>query len=141
MSTFERWCLINEHQLFGASPEIVARFVADIAPMGIDEMLRAVQEVSRMHCAHGLADPTSGGPVQALVNAITRIDPPRSWPKEEKARFLALPYDLQVYLAKRQAIDDEHIHKLQRELADLRKEHHGISQTNKNDGRDAAAAA
>ena len=81
------------------APSAVARFVADIAPAGIEKVWQEVSAVSRAHYLIGLADPTSAGPVSAALNAIARIDPPRSWPKEHKFRFTALPYDLQVYVA------------------------------------------
>jgi hypothetical protein len=121
MNLFERWCVLNGHKPFGASPETVARFVADIEPLGIGQVWKAVQAISRAHSAHGLPDPTLGGPVAAAINAVAKIDPPRSWPAEEKLRFLTLPYDIQSYLAKRQAADDSLIRKLQNELAQLKK--------------------
>ena len=123
MNSFEKWCVLNGHKPFGASPETVARFVSDIAPMGIAAVWDAVQEVSRAHYVHGLPDPTLGGPVAAAINDIAKIDPPRSWPAEEKLRFLTLPYPTQAYLAKRQVADDALIRKLQNELAQLKRKH------------------
>ena len=124
---FERWCILNGHQPFGAAPAIVAQFVNDIAPMGIEQVWKAVQDVARMHSAHGLPDPTVNPCVAAAINEIAKIDPPRSWPDEEKRRFLTLPYDIQAWLSKRQAIDDALIRKIQRQLADccnyIMKEH------------------
>jgi len=132
MTMFERWCILNGHKPFGAAPAIVAQFVDDIASMGIEQVWEAVQEVARMHSAHGLPDPTQSKAVASAVNDITKIDPPRSWPDEEKHRFLTLPYPTQAYLAKRQVADDALIRKLQNELAQLKKE---------NENADQAAAA
>ena len=36
----------------------------------------------------------------AVINDISKIDPPRSWPAADKGRFKSLPYDLQVYVEK-----------------------------------------
>lgn len=120
---FERWCILNGHKPFGVSPAIVAQFVDDIAPMGIEQVWPAVQEVARMHTAHGLPDPTQSKDVAAAINAIAKIDPPRSWPAEEKLRFLTLPYDIQLIISKREADRDKQIRHMQNELAQLKKEH------------------
>jgi hypothetical protein len=135
---FERWCILNGHKPFGAAPAIVAQFVDDIASMGIEQVWPAVQEVARMHSAHGLPDPTQSKAVAAAINAVAKIDPPRSWPAEEKILFLNLPYDIQSYLAKRQADDDALIRKLQNELAQLKKEHTNGIQTDITTDKSAA---
>jgi hypothetical protein len=127
MNMFEKWCALKGQKPFGASPDIVARFVGDIAPMGIAAVWEAVQEVSRAHYMHGLASPCDGGPVAAAINEIAKIDPPRSWPAEEKHRFLTLPYDIQSYLARRQAADDALIRKLQNQIAELKKENTNVA--------------
>ena len=92
---FEKWCAMMGEQPIPASPMIVARFVDEIAMMGIDVVWPAVQEISRAHYTIGLADPTLSGPVTLAVNGISKINPPRSWHKDHWPRFLALPYDLQ----------------------------------------------
>jgi hypothetical protein len=139
MNLFERWCVLNGQKPFGASPETVARFVSDIAPMGIGEVWDAVQEVSRAHYMHGLPDPTLGGPVAAAINDIAKIDSPRSWPKEDQLRFRTLPYDMQLIIGKREADRDKQIRHLQNELAQLKRKHeHGIQVSS--DDIDQAAA-
>jgi hypothetical protein len=128
MNLFERWCVLNGHKPFGASPETIARFVSDIAPMGIAAVWDAVQEVSRAHYMHGLPDPTLGGPVAAAINAIAKIGPPRSWPAEEKLRFLTLPYDIQLIISKRERDRDNQVRTMQHEFAKLKKEHEHADQ-------------
>ncbi|WP_369723657.1 hypothetical protein AB8Z38_06735 [Bradyrhizobium sp. LLZ17] len=105
-----------------ATPMMVARFVADIAPWGIDKIWPIVQQISRAHYTVGLADPTLGGPVAATINEIAKIEPPRSWPKEQKARFAQLPYDLQVYAANHDRQREREIHRAHSEAAKLRQE-------------------
>ena len=126
---FERWCILNGHKPFGAAPAIIAQFVDDIAPMGIAAVWDAVQEISRSHSAHGLPDPTQSKAVAAAINDIAKIDPPRSWPDEEKLRFRTLPYDIQAWLAKKADTDSKQIRHLQNELAQLKKEHTNGIQT------------
>ena len=122
MKMFEDWCLLNGEKAHQATPAVVARFVKDIAPMGISRVWRAVQEISRTHYVIGLADPTLGGPVAAAINEISRIAPPRSWPKEEQIRFLTLPYDIQITIEKRERDRDNQVRTLQNEFATLKKD-------------------
>jgi hypothetical protein len=90
--------------------------------MGISKVWRAVQEISRTHYVIGLADPTLGGPVAIAMNEISKIAPPRSWPKEEQIRFLTLPYDIQVTIEKRERDRDNQVRTLQNEFANLKRD-------------------
>ena len=100
-SMFEDWCNLLGRRPLPAPPTLVAQYVAETGPLGIEEVWKAVQEVSLAHCAAGFADPTLGGAVAAAINEISKIEPPRSWPKEMKGRFATLPYDLQLYVSDR----------------------------------------
>ncbi|RZM98714.1 hypothetical protein CWO91_36820 [Bradyrhizobium genosp. SA-3] len=102
-SLFQNWCTLNGVQPVPVAPHVVARFIADITPLGIDKVWPAVQEISRTHYTVGLADPTLGHPVATLVTEIGAVEPPRSWDKEHKLRFKSLPYDLQLYIAAKEA--------------------------------------
>jgi hypothetical protein len=119
---FDRWCVLRNEDPLPASPNAVARFIADVAPHGIEKVWPLVAAISRAHYVIGLADPTGGGPVSAALNAIARIDPPRSWPKEQKFRFTSLPYDLQVYVAGHEARREKEIRRAQSETAKVRQE-------------------
>jgi hypothetical protein len=121
MEMFERWAALNGLKAHGASPTTIAKFVADIASMGISRVWRAVQEISRAHYVIGLADPTLGGPVAAAVNEISKITPPRSWPKEEQIRFLTLPYDVQLIVEKRERDRDNQVRAMQNEFAAIKR--------------------
>jgi uncharacterized protein YdcH (DUF465 family) len=123
MNIFERWCALHGEKPYGANNETVARFVSDIAPMGIEQVWEALQEISRAHYVHLLPDPTVGETVTTALNNICRVNFPRSWPKNLHDRFNMLPHEIQHWLARRQAADDALIQKLQREHAQLKKEH------------------
>ena len=122
MTLFERYCALHGYQPFGASNETVARFVTDIAPMGIEQVWEALREVSRAHYVHGLHDPTLGETVATALNNIAKVDPPRSWPKELHERFKMLPHEIQHWLAKKADMDSKEIRRLQREYAEKKKE-------------------
>jgi hypothetical protein len=138
MNLFERYCALHGHKSYGAVPAIVAQFVADIAPIGIEQVWEALRDVSRMHYVHGLPDPTVGETVTAALNSIAKVDFPR-WPKELRERFEMLPHEIQHWLARRQAHDDKLIRNLQRETAELRKAN-GIQITDTTAGTDRVDA-
>ena len=70
-----------------------------------------------MHTLLGLADPTLGGPAADAISAIAGVAPPRSWPREFKQRFRALPYDIQVYLAAHETRRERALRRAQNEAA------------------------
>jgi hypothetical protein len=124
MTQWERWCALHGHQPVPASPTMIARFIAELSPLGVDQVWPAVLEISRAHYTIGLPDPVASAPVTMEMNRLSGIKPPRSWPREDQIRFATLPYDIQTWLSKRQAIDDALIRKIQNELAQLKKESH-----------------
>jgi hypothetical protein len=119
---FTKWCELNGLSACPAAPAAVARFVSDCAALGIERLWPAVQEISKMHVALGLADPTLGGTVADAIDAVARIAPPRSWPGDRKLRFKSLPYDLQVYVAAHEAQREKAIRRAQNEAASARQQ-------------------
>jgi hypothetical protein len=117
---FARWCELNSVSSCPAAPADVARFVSDCAPLGIERLWPAVQEVSKLHVSRGLADPTLGGAVAAAIDGVSRIDPPRSWPDDRKQRFKLLPYDLQIYVAAHETQRERALRRAQNEAATAR---------------------
>jgi hypothetical protein len=128
---FARWCALNAVTELPAAPADVAKFVADCAPLGIEQVWPLVGDISRAHSAVGLADPTLGGPVSAAINEIAKVDPPRSWPKAHKARFLSLPYDLQVYVSNHEVQREKEVRRAHNEAAQARKDLASIQQPTK----------
>jgi len=120
MTTFENWCALNDVPSLPARPADVARFVTVCEPLGMEKIWPMIEEISRAHYVRGLADPTLGGWVSVAVNEIAKIDPPRSWPKDKKARFATLPYDLQVYLSRHEAQRDKEVRRAQSEAAKVK---------------------
>jgi hypothetical protein len=119
-SLFGNWCELNGIASCPAAPAAVARFVTDCASLGMERLWPAVQEISRLHVSLGLADPTLGGVAAAAINAVSDIDPPRSWPNDRKQRFKSLPYDLQVYVLSHEAQREKALRRAQNEAATLR---------------------
>ena len=119
---FEKWCSLHGEQPIPASPTIIARFIADVAPMGIDRVWPAVLEIARAHYTVGLPDVTNSFPVATAISAISKIEPPRSWPAAEKLRFASLPYDIQKCIAARETDRDREVKHMHTEFAKLKKE-------------------
>jgi hypothetical protein len=117
---FVKWCELNGLSPCPAAPAHVARFVVDCAPLGIERLWPAIQDISRLHVSVGLADPTLGGVAAEAISDLAEIDPPRSWPAGHKQRFKSLPYDLQVYVAAHEAQREKALRRAQNEAASLR---------------------
>lgn len=117
---FVKWCELNAVSSYPAAPTTIAQFVADCASIGIDRLWPAVQEISRLHVAAGLADPTLGGAAAAAISDLAGIVPPRSWPDDRKQRFRSLPYDLQVYVAAHETQREKALRRAQNEAAAAR---------------------
>lgn len=117
---FVKWCELNGLSPCPVAPTHVARFVVDCAPLGIERLWPAIQDISRLHVSVGLADPTLGGAVAEAVSDLAAIDPPRSWPADHKQRFKSLPYDLQIYVAAHEAQREKALRRAQNEAASAR---------------------
>jgi hypothetical protein len=143
---FVKWCELNGLSPCPAAPAHVARFVVDCAPLGIERLWPAIQDISRLHVAVGLADPTLGGVTAEAISDLAGIDPPRSWPAGPKQRFKSLPYDLQVYVAAHEAQREKALRRAQNEAASARqklaacpKSKTHSNEENKSDENDAHA--
>lgn len=126
---FVRWCELRGVAPCPATPDVVARFVADCASLGIERLWPAVQEISRLHVSAGLADPTLGGPVASAIAHKTGIQPPRSWPDDRKKRFRSLPYDLQIFIATHEVRRDKALRRAQNATAAALKQLEALQRT------------
>jgi hypothetical protein len=117
---FAKWCELNGLSPCPATPMHVAGFVTDCAPLGIERLWPAVQDISRLHVSAGFADPTLGGAAAKAISDLAGIEPPRSWPADHKQRFKTLPYDLQVYIAAHEAQREKALRRAQNEAASAR---------------------
>lgn len=117
---FKAWCEQKAVTPFPARPASVAYFVLDNVLLGIDQIEKVIASISAVH--DGVADPTISPLVSAALNHVSPIDPPRSWPKEHKQRFLSLPRELQVYVVTRETQRDKEVTRAQNEIGRVRQE-------------------
>jgi len=130
-SPFGQWALARRLPVLPTLPGYVAEFVARSSKK-LDDLIAATQEVSRLHTSNGLADPCTAQ-VTAAFQAIAPIDPPRSWPKDQKACFAELPYGLQKYVAAHEDRREKEIHRAHNEAANARKALEAIQQPRETD--------
>lgn len=139
---FGKWCLLKGIRPLPVTPDIVAAFIVDCTELGADTVWKAVKEISVDHLTGGFADPTAGGPAAHLMNTLSKIAAPRSWPDEFKFRFFALPYDLQEFFAAHEARREKEIKRAHNEAAKAHKELAAIQQPTKvTDGTSQNAAS
>jgi hypothetical protein len=120
-SPFERYCYQRRLAPVPAPPATVVAFVRDNAGLPIEQLWEAVQQITQSHLEIGLADPVAG-PATEEISLLANIDPPNSWPKAEKERFKALPYDLQLYMVEREMQRDREVRRIQNDLAKTRQQ-------------------
>jgi hypothetical protein len=119
---FAAWCERKGVKTLPARPASVALFVLENGGLGVDALALMVLKISQFHLRRGQADPTSGYPVATALNRIAKIDEPRSWPKEKKARFTSMPYDLQKYVAAHEGQREKEIRRAHNDAATARRE-------------------
>jgi hypothetical protein len=119
---FARWCEVRRTPFCPASPAAVASFVNDCATLGISQIWAAVQDISRLHASAGLADPTLGHAVVTAISAVAGIEPPRSWPDQQKRSFKLLPYDIQLFIAAHEQRREKALRRAQNDAAAARRE-------------------
>lgn len=114
---FGRWATVRKFPVLPTMPAYVAEFVRDTYPAAtIEILIGATEEVSRLHTGNGLADPVTCE-VTTVFQGIRAIAAPRSWPAEQKARFLQLPYGLQSFFAEHEAQREKQIRRAQNAAA------------------------
>jgi hypothetical protein len=131
-AAFVRFCERKGTTALPASIGAVALFVLGHQGFGLEAVLGQLADISGAHCDAGLADPTTAACVTGALSRIAKIEPPRSWPKAQKARFLSMSYDLQLFVAKHEEQRERAIHKAHQEAADLRHAQQRVETTNEN---------
>jgi hypothetical protein len=126
LDPFNRWASQRHARRCPAKPATIALFVLSQNDMGVavDVILAQLNAIEAMHDKFTLPNPVRTAAVRCAMETVVKADPPRSWPKKDKAAFAMLPSDIRLILAKRQEQMDTEIRRLQskvaRELLELR---------------------
>jgi hypothetical protein len=135
---FAQWAKEKSLTAYPARPGVVAFYVLENIPLGIARLEAVVESISAVHEWQGVADPTASPMVSAALNQIAPITPPRSWPKEQGARFLSLPRAMQKQIAERETEREKAVRRAQNEVGKLKQE---LKKEQEQNGQVIAAAA
>ncbi len=121
---FLKWAALKSVRSLPARPAVVAAFILDQTQLGmaVANLLAILEVVERAHDLVGLPNPVRCALPRLALERIIKTDPPRSWPKEEKAQFALLPPDIRHVIAEREKERDAGLRRKQNELAEKRKE-------------------
>src|SRR5262245_49822244 len=104
ITPFVQWCDATGVRACPARPTTVAAYLQTKLDEGIppERILRTLSGIAAAHNAFGFADPTHTTVVANVLEGVTTVEPPRSWPKAEKLSFNLLPPDIRAIIAKRE---------------------------------------
>jgi hypothetical protein len=119
LDAFNRWAGQRHARRCPARPATVALFALSQNDMGVavDTILAQLNAIEAMHDKFSLPNPVRTAAVRSAMETVVKADPPRSWPKKDKAAFAMLPSDIRLILAKRQEKMDTEIRRLQSKVA------------------------
>jgi hypothetical protein len=119
LDPFNKWASERHARRCPAKPATVALFALEQADMGvaIDVILAQLSAIEAMHDKFSLPNPVRTAAVRSALETLIKTDPPRSWPKAEKAMFALLPPDIRHIIALRQEQMDREIRKLHSKVA------------------------
>ena len=113
---YAQWASQKRVRYCPAKPTTVAAFLAERAHLGEQVALDTAAAIAPLHDVHGLSNPVATATVRDVLAAIVQTDPPRAWPKEDKARFAMLPADIKEIIARREHERDRALRRQQNEL-------------------------
>jgi hypothetical protein len=101
---FIQWCAAANVRHLGATPATCAAFILSQAKVGIapERIVAEAAAIEKLHDQYNLANPLQTRTARFALDQVLKIEPPRSWPKEEKAMFTHLPVQIRNIIAKRE---------------------------------------
>jgi hypothetical protein len=116
------WCAKKTVRHCPAKLAAVATFIFEFAHRGADFLIDAVNAIERLHDVHNMPNPCATSIVREALASVFEIDPPRSWPKEDRTKFLLLPIEIQWVVRNREEQRDKDLRRRHNELHKLRQE-------------------
>jgi hypothetical protein len=123
LTPFVNWCAQRGVRHLPCRCEVAATFLSEVAHRGPEYVASMVAAIGRMHTVHAsLADPTASSAVTFVLNqSVTPVEPPRSWPKAEKALFVKLSPAIKAIIAKRESDRERELRRAQNDAAEAKK--------------------
>jgi hypothetical protein len=106
-----------------ARPSVVAAYVLQEHGLGTpaQQILAILESIVAFHDHHSAPNPAATAVVRHALGEAIHIEPPRSWPKEDKVLFATLPPDIRDVIARREQAREIELRRKQNEVAELRK--------------------
>jgi hypothetical protein len=121
-AVFEEFCAKWKVPSLPARPTTCAGFCIQHRGLDADELVEVMAGVSRAHQASNLADPTASFECNVVLARFIKIEPPRSWTKEDRVEFFRLPITAQAIVVRREGERDRALHQAMQKIADERKQ-------------------
>jgi hypothetical protein len=123
LDPFNKWASSRSARRCPAKPATVALFALEQADMGVpaQHILAQLDAIEKLHDKFSLSNPVRTAIVQAALATIIKVDPPRSWPREDKVRFARLDPDIREIIAKRENDRDRELRRLQTKAAEAKR--------------------
>jgi hypothetical protein len=121
---FLKWCDgLNVHHL-PATPTTCAAFILSQHKVGFapERIAAEARAIELLHDHYGLANPLQTRAARWALEQVLKIEPPRSWPKEEKVMFMHLPVQIRNVIANREQNRETHLRRSQNEIAAIKKQ-------------------
>jgi hypothetical protein len=124
LAPFVEWCNARQVRYCAAKPATVAAFVFHQKRIGGADgvVLATLDAVTRLHDAYQLANPVATHAVRSALAQTMTIEPPRSWPADDKAAFARLPADVAAVIARRERERDSWFRRQQNAAVECNKE-------------------
>ncbi len=116
---FNRWAESKSARRAPAKPTTVAAFFLDQAALGASaqHLLAQADAIEKLHDKFGLANPVRTAVVREALDLIIKVDPPRSWPSEDKVLFATLDPVIRQIIAERERERDTAVRRAQNKAA------------------------
>ena len=120
---FSEWAVAKQVRKCPAKPATVAAFILEHNALGVppQQTIAILKAIEEQHDYHNLSNPTTTQVVRAAINQIIKVEPPRSWNKEEKAEWALLPPAVREAITRRESEREVALRRAQNKLADERK--------------------
>lgn len=117
LDAFNKWASSKSARRCPAKPTTCALFALEHADLGVpvQHTLAQLDAIEKLHDKFSLSNPVRTAIVQAALETIIKVDPPRSWPRQDKVRFARLDPDIRQIIETRERQRDVALRKLQNE--------------------------
>jgi hypothetical protein len=120
---FVQFCSSVGARHLPAAPTTCAMYILNQAKVGIapERIAAEAQAIELLHDQYNLANPRQTRAARFALEQVLKVEPPRSWPKGEKAMFMHLPVQIRHVISNREKDRERTLRRGQNEVAELRK--------------------